>query len=294
MFNRSKKYIILLIINIIIIIAVYVNLSRETDDPFDTDYVIGLLENEALITKKMRDLDVRLLSANRRQEASRTQLKQTQLLIITSEQKYNACEVEKQGIINDAKGSVTGFARDSNSILNSSKQCRSQAVELSVAQNRAQVLEQQLTTLGAEFTRTQEELILTNQLLGQAQDQNSTELETLRLKVVELENALKEPIRIEKNYLSARYCSKPKFAELICVQEFLVRPSFTKPPITQIGIKIIDANGNVVAEGEYNSAKSQLYRLTMGRGKELPSGLYRVIYSIDNETIRSKGVVLSQ
>ena len=269
-------------------VAAGLSMSEKTEDPFDTNYVINLLENEKRLKNTIRDIESSLVNANKREDIAREQLEQTRLLISKSEQKFQACEVEKIGILNDAKL----VANNTNSA--DLRQCQLQSIELSAAQNRLQTLEQQLSKTGEEYTKTQEELIRVKQLLTQAQDQNNIELESLRLQVAELQQSLIEPISIQTNYLSARYCSKPKFASVICVQEFLVRPSFTKVPITRLGIQVVDAKRNVVAEGEFNSAQSQLYRLTMGRGQEVPSGEYRAIYKVDNQTLRSESVVLSQ
>ena len=290
MFNRSKKYIFLLIVNVIILIAVALKVSQEPDDPFDTDYVIGILENEVQLKNAVIALENQLLSATRRESSLKNQIEQTQLLINTSEQKYRSCEIEKRGIIADAKQSN----KSSVGLTDTNKQCSSALVDLSVAQNKIESLQAQASRLGNELTQSQEQLINANQLLAQAQNRDNTELQNLRLRVLELEQAIKEPISIEQNYINARYCTKPRFDSLICVQEFLVRPTFTKVPVNRLQIEVLDPNKEIVAQGEFNSAKSQLYRLTLGRGAELTSGMYQVVYRVDNQTLQSKLLELKQ
>jgi len=230
--------------------------------------------------------------ANAQLADAEIQLEQTQLLISVSEGKYRACETEKENILQSTREATQNQVKiDTNNVVAS---CDAEILELSIAKAQNASLESLISELREKFSQTQEELIRKNQLLSQIQRKNDSEVEELRSEVNNLKRALSEPIAIEKNFLSARFCTKPKFESLICVQEFLVRPSFTKLPITRLGIKVLNKDGDVEAQGEFNSAKSQLYRLTLGRGKEIAAGAYTVEYQIDNQTLVSEPAELVQ
>jgi hypothetical protein len=292
-FNRSKKYVFLLIINIVVLLVWYLNNDDQTiDDPFDTEYVIGLLESEERLSRSVSKLNQQISDLEKRVSQRDTQIEQTQVLVRRSEQKAVSCEREIDILIRTQREQVERSTAQTNSAIASS--CDSQDLEVSIARARADSLESLVADIRQKFTQTQEELIQKNQLLSQIQNNDNKELQSLRQQVDTLKRNLNEPISLEKHYLSARYCNKPKFTDLICVQEFLVRPSFTKMPITSLLVKIMDATGTEVATGEFNSAQSQLYRLTLGRGKELKAGDYMVEYKIDNQTLLSEFVELNQ
>lgn len=293
MFGRSLKYIVLVFINIIVVLFFYFSSNTQDEsDPFDTEYVIGLLQNEEKFAKNIVQLNARLDAANQQLSQAQVQLEQTRNLIEKSEQKARLCESEKENLIGSSRLQVKQNLPGSSSSAYAS--CESEILEISIAKAQSASLENLVSELREKFAQTQEELIRKNQLLNQIQNKDDSELEQLRIEVNTLKRALSEPIAIETNFLSARYCSKPRFSSLICVQEFLVRPSFTKSPITRLAIKVLDPNGEVVAQGEFNSAKSQLYRLTMGRGVEVNSGAYKVEYQVDNQTLMSEPAVLEQ
>ena len=279
--------------NIIVLFAIFMQNDKtniDANDPFDTEYVIGLLQKEEKLVKTVRDLNVQLADSLSQLTNTQTQLEQTQILIGQSIQKYRACEAEKLIIIEDARDQV----REQQSRPASAPVCDAEKLEVSIAQAKVVSLENLVSEIREKFTQTQEELVLKNQLISQIQNKENTELQALKLEIDKLKQVLNEPIALESHYLSARFCSKPKFESLICVEEFLVRPSFTKPPITRLSIKVLDKSGTVVANGEFNSAQSVLYRLSLGRGQELPSGAYMVQYSVDNETLLSPLVELRQ
>ncbi|MDT0594570.1 hypothetical protein [Glaciecola petra] len=260
----------------------------ENKDPFDTEYVVGLLEKERKLVNSIKDFEAKLEDSGKLLNLSQIELEQTQALITRSEQKFRTCEAEKVGILDNAKRSLQKVQTES------STECSSQTLDLAVANDRITSLEKTLAKERRDLSDIQEELIATTQLLTQAQNSENKELVELKALVNKLNRAVNEPIAIDKHYLTARYCNKPKFDGLICVQEFLVRPTFTKTPITKVVLKILNSEGSTVASGEFTSNQSQLFRLSMGRGKELASGNYVVIYEVDNQLLRSDGVMLNQ
>lgn len=260
----------------------------ENKDPFDTEYVVGLLEKERKLVNSIKDFEAKLEDSGKLLNLSQVELEQTQVLITRSEEKFRTCEAEKVDVLNNARRSLQRAQSESNT------ECSAQTLDLAVANDRITSLETTLAKEREELSDLQEELIATKQLLTQAQNSDNKELVELKALVNKLNRAVNEPIAIDKHYLTARYCSKPKFDGLICVQEFLVRPTFTKTPITKVALKVVNSDGNTVTSGEFTSNQSQLFRLSMGRGKELPSGNYVVLYEVDNQLLRSEDVFLSQ
>lgn len=283
MFNRSKKYVVLLLINIIALFGFYLTQQDNTDsDPFDNDFVFGLIEKEDKLVKSVNKLNAQLNEYSQAAQDAEVQLKQTRLLVTTSERKYLSCESEKQDILSAQRQVQTGL------------NCTNNDAELNAATAKITSLNKQLKKLQVEYTQTQEALINAQQLVTQAQNRDNKKFDELNTEIKALKQAIAEPIFVSKHFLSARYCDKPKYEELICVVEFLIRPSFSKPPITRLGIKLLDKEGTTVITQEFDASQSGLYRISMGRGKELPAGKYTVLYSIDNQTIRSPDVILSQ
>jgi hypothetical protein len=290
LFNSSKKYIVLLIINIVVLFVLFLNYKDsivDATEPFDTEYVIGIIEKQEELVKTLSDTKQQLADANEMLVKVQTQLTQTQILANGSAQQFRTCESEKLTIIEDARNQQ----ENSN---NSIGACDAEQSEVSMGQAKISSLETIIGELREKLVQAEEDLLLKNQLLNQIQNKDNKQVEALQLENNRLEKALNEPIAIASHYIGARYCEKPRFESLICVKELLVRPSFTKPPITKLGIKVFDKSGNIVAKGEFNSSQAQLFSFSMGHGKELPSGDYLVKYTVDNQTLISKLIELKQ
>ncbi len=103
MFNRSIKYILLLIVNIIVLFALFHNQSKQTNDPIDTEYVIEILQNQERLNRSIQELTEQLQSSRELVSQTQTQLENTQVTINRSEQKLLACEAEKFAQIENAR-----------------------------------------------------------------------------------------------------------------------------------------------------------------------------------------------
>jgi methionine-rich copper-binding protein CopC len=69
---------------------------------------------------------------------------------------------------------------------------------------------------------------------------------------------------------------------------------FSKPPIGQLSIRVFDPQGDVVASGEFNQDRTQLYRLSLRRAREFAAGRYKIEYRVDNQVLLSEPTNLSQ
>jgi len=286
-FNRSKKYILLLIINIIALVFVYNNMNDKTDeDPFSSEYVFALIEKEETLQNALKDLNKQLNASGEELFETQMQLQQARVLIDESEQKQQLCETEIKNLQSMLKPVVAKENLNKKEDA-SEASCEAEKDRLSNSQDTVASLQAKLAETETNHFKLKENFVRMEQLLIQIQNKENSDITELSEQVKVLQRALESPISLKQHYLSARYCNKPKFAQRICATEIMVRPSFTKPPVTRLGITIVDANDNVVIKNEFNSAQNQLYRLSLGRGKELESGNYRAIYTVDNQEIYS-------
>lgn len=127
-----------------------------------------------------------------------------------------------------------------------------------------------------------------------AQPVNPVELKEAKAEIVRLQTLLNSPIALDKHYLGARFCEKPQADSLICVKDFLIRPDFTKAPVSSVAIRVFDEQGFVQAEGRFTSTSNQLYRLSLGAGKELPAGNFKIEYYVDNQVLTGDPITLTQ
>jgi len=97
LFNRSKKYIVLLVVNIVVLFALYLKYDdrgNQTYDTFDTTYVISLLQKEKELSESIASLEQQLVNLRELELASRSQIRQLQFSLKQREQKYQLCQSE--------------------------------------------------------------------------------------------------------------------------------------------------------------------------------------------------------
>ncbi|MFW8589377.1 hypothetical protein ACOI22_01090 [Glaciecola sp. 2405UD65-10] len=285
MFNRSRKYIFLLFINLIVLIVLYINTDNDSsNDPFNTEFVLSLIEEAEARSKTIRLLEDNLNNANNSLFETQVQLQQTRILTSQSEQKFQLCQTELR---------ATNQTNTSHS-ANSAEKCESQARNLSVSSAKLAELETQLKQSQQNYIEAQTALTKTQQKLDSLQKKSANEVSILQAQVSSLNTILNKPIFLTKHFMNARYCDKPSYSSRICVTEFMIRPSFSKLPASEVSVKIIDSNDNIVTEEKFEAFKERLYRIPMGRGVELASGYYSAVYTVDNQTIVAEAVSLSQ
>ena len=95
-----KRYIVLLALNVIALTTFFVLQSSKAKDPFDTQYVIGLLEKEEKLLRSIRDFEAKLDSSGDMLSQAQVELEQTQMMITRSEEKYQNCESETISLLN--------------------------------------------------------------------------------------------------------------------------------------------------------------------------------------------------
>ncbi len=94
MFNRSIKYLVLVIINIVII-AILVMDDDQNSDVFDTDYVINLLDNSKQLERQVTNLTAQNKFLETSSENVQRQIKQTRSMIDGNVERLQQCKSEQ-------------------------------------------------------------------------------------------------------------------------------------------------------------------------------------------------------
>ena len=293
MFNRSKKYILLLLINIFCVIVYFNYQESAPDDPIDINYLLSVLEQKDALASELDKLDEALSSTQQMLNNNANELAQTKLKVTQEREKLETCEIDKVAVIEKSKSQIQNLI-DNQSNQKQVSNCDSQIVELSLKDTKIASLQKRVNELQASLAKTESELLGKNQTLDQIYAEQAIEEEGFKTQIENLKQALVTPIRLEKNYIGAKFCEKPSFEARMCVEEFLVRPMFSKPPIGQLSIRVFDPQGDVVASGEFNQDRTQLYRLSLRRAREFSAGMYKVEYRVDNQILLSEANKLSQ
>ena len=293
MFNRSKKYILLLLINIFCVIVYFNYQESASDDPIDIDYLLSVLEQKDALASELDKLDESLSLTQQTLSNNANELAQTKLKVTQEHEKLETCEIDKAAVIETSKAQIQNLI-DNQSNQKQVSNCDSQIVELSLKDTKIASLQKRVNELQISLAKTESELLSKNQTLEQIYAEQAIEADGFKAQIENLKQALVTPIRLEKNYIGAKFCEKPSFESRMCVEEFLVRPMFSKPPIGQLTIRVFDPNSDVVASGEFNQDRTQLYRLSLRRAQELAAGMYKVEYRVDNQVLLSDANELSQ
>lgn len=292
MLTSKTKFFILVLINIIALVlgALYLTGNLGTQkEAFETEFVLDLIDKEKQANETIDDLTAQLEQVKAEIEQVNEDKQSLQASIEQNSNQLLACETQKTQVQQSINTAPPKQVVSNN--------CDEVAADLALAKADLSIIEQQNKTLQSQLQRLTEQLKSTEQNLSASQaltQQKQATIDQLNARIKVLENYLSSPIMLDQHYLGARYCTKPKFESLICVVEFLARPSFSKLPVNELEITIRDSKEIIVAQGVFESAQKQMYRLTLGRGKEVTSGDFIVEYKIDNQTLFSEAVSLIQ
>jgi hypothetical protein len=94
--------------------------------------------------------------------------------------------------------------------------------------------------------------------------------------------------------MSGRKCEKPKFDALVCIQELLVRPQFSKAPVSDVIVTVYAPNNEILGSASFTSKRAQLYRFSLGRGRELIAGEFKATFEVEGQLLRSDGHKITQ
>ena len=102
MFNRSIKYLVLVIINIVII-AILIMGDDQKSDVFDTDYVITLLDSNKQLERQVANLSAQNKLLETSGEEIQQEILQTKSMIETNAEKLKQCRTEQASMLSLAE-----------------------------------------------------------------------------------------------------------------------------------------------------------------------------------------------
>jgi hypothetical protein len=68
---------------------------------------------------------------------------------------------------------------------------------------------------------------------------------------------------------------------------------FSKAPTTDVTVTVYAADDKEVSQATFNAKRAQLFRLPLGRGKEVAAGEFRATFEVEGQLIASKGHTIS-
>ncbi|MFC4699040.1 hypothetical protein ACFO4O_02585 [Glaciecola siphonariae] len=285
MFNRSIKYILLLIINIVVLFTLYAHQAPEDTGVFDTQFVIGLLEERDDLQSSVIDLEMAVLELEKAQQQFEDDIISLSSDKTAVNQSLLRCEEKRlstEGLLKEQAAQLDVVSKPQ-----AAPNCEAQAARLLLARR-------ELASAQVQVEEQKIKLAELEKLIAQtSQTDNAPELikeiEQLKIENEQLKSDIEDPIYLKSVYLSGRKCEKPQFDELVCIQEFLVRPKFSKAPTSEVAVTIYAPNNEVLAKSSFVSKRAQLYRFPMGRGREVIAGDFRATFEVEGELLETQG-----
>ena len=285
MFERSIKYIILLILNIIILLVLYLNQSTDEAGVFDTQFVISLLEERDKLQSSLIDEQMQLVELEKERKVLQADIANLTSGRTSLNQALLKCEenfVLSQSIVKEQRAELEVVGD-----LTSSANCDLQSAKLKLARQELAATQVLLDKQKAMVSD------LENALEAMSKNEAAPDLlkriEDLEQENKQLKADIENPIYLQSVYMSGRKCAKPAFDELVCLQEILLRPMFSKAPTTQVTVRVYAPNGREVSKATFSSKRAQLYRLPLGRGRELLAGEFSATFEVEDELLRTDG-----
>jgi hypothetical protein len=290
MFNRSIKYLVLVIINIVII-TILVMGEDQKSDVFDTDYVINLLDNSKKLEREVTELSAQNRFLETSGEDIQRQIVQTRGMIDTSVEQLQQCKSEQAAMLSLAEQQALQRRKIVSSQSFSAEECSDNAVQVSFLNKQMVSLKEQVTAANAAArdANTEKQLIQSQlDKLNSDLEQFNEEKKLLQEANQQLESDLSSNIYIKQIYTTPAYCQPPRFEELVCVQRLLVRPQFSKKPFTDVQTTLTNPRGKVIGKFSYDASKAKLVNFPFPDDTEQPAGEYIVSFAVDDQTLIKK------
>lgn len=290
MFNRSIKYLVLVIINIVIVTILIMGEDQDSN-VFNTDYVINLLDN----SKKLEREVVELSKRNRFLETSsgdiQRQIEQTRAMIDTSIEKLTLCKTEQAAMLSPGEQPLLQYKKLVSPQSTGTQECSDNALQVSVLNKKMVLLKERvITSSAAARDSNTEKKVMQRQLdkLNSIVEKFNEEESLLQEANQQLERDLSSNIYIKQIYATPTYCQPPRIEELVCVQRLLVRPKFSKKPFTDVQTTLINPIGKVIGKFSYHASKAQLINFPFPDDSEQPAGEYIVSLVVNDQILIEK------
>lgn len=292
MFNRSIKYILLLILNIAVLLALYLNQEQDDAGVFDTQFVIGLLEERDELQSALIDAEISVSEV----DGKIAELERNLAEMVSEKQYLNRefmrCEANRMS----AESLVKEQAAELETVIenNQPATCDAQVAKVRLARQELANTQVQLQQQRELVSELETKLRVQDEAPSPSSLQLEKEIESLEAQIKQLKNDIENPIYLKSVYISGRKCEKPQFDELVCIQELLVRPQFSKAPTTDVTVTVYSPNDRVLASASFTSKRAQLFRFPLGRGREVIAGEFTATFEVEDQLLRSDGHSITQ
>lgn len=287
MFNRSIKYLVLVIINIVVITVLLVG-DDQNPDVFDTDYVISLLDNNKQLERQLDDVTAQNKFLESTADDIQRQIVQTRSMIDVNVENLKQCRMEQSSAIALAEQQAQRRKNIASAQAYSAEECSDNAVQVNFLNKQMASLKQQLTeanaatrTANTETQLLQSQLDKLNASVTKFEQEKKSFQETIQL----LENDLSNNIYVKQIYTTPTYCQPPRFDELVCVQRLLVRPQFSKKPFTDVQTTLTNPRGKVIGKFSFDASKAKLVNFPFPENTEQPAGEYQIKFMVNDQTL---------
>jgi hypothetical protein len=288
MFNRSLKYIVLVIVNLIVLyFFVYEgNEDNKVDDViFDANYVEDLLVSNENFKANIEKLDKENALFSESIDKYKREISQTNSNLKTSSSDLASCNSQKNILINLSERQATDRTKNKSDQVISQLQCSDNLVKLELVNLQIGSLQKQIKHLNNENSSIMLELSESNIKIDKL-SRNVDKFESNKsgyLEVIdELRADLNSSIYVKKFYVTPRYCEGTKYKDVICLDEVLLMTNFSKPPFTDVLVKLKDPRGRVIGELTYNPQNAKIVNFPFPNKAEFLKGDFEISFEVDN------------
>lgn len=288
MFNRSSKYIVLVIINVIVL---YIMLPSETefeDVAFDTDYVIDVLDSNRELERKVSNLDEENSLYAESVDDLKRQTAQTDSMLKASRADLGYCENQKLALIELSEKQAEERKKSQTAQQYSQQQCSDNLVKLDFVNSQLSESEQQIKQLKSDNRQLAIDAA-DSQVTIENLTSAASKFETNRAGLLEiikgLQDDLVKSIYIKKLYVTPRYCEQPSSSRFICLEKVLVMANFSKTPSSNVQVSLSDPNGRVIGEVSYNAKNVRIVTFPFADDTEFAAGEYTVSFTVDGQEL---------
>jgi hypothetical protein len=288
MFNRSSKYVVLVIINVIVLYVLLPSENEFEDVVFDTDYVIDVLDNNRDLERKVSDLDEENSLYAESVDDLKRQTAQTDSMLKASRADLGYCENQKLALIELSEKQATERKKSQTAQQYTQQQCSDNLVKLDFVNTQLSEFEQQIRQLKTDNQQlvadAADRQITIENLTSVASKFEANQAGLLEL-IKGLQDDLIKPIYIKKLYVTPRYCEQPSNSRFICLEKVLVMANFSKAPSANVQVILSDSNGREIGEVSYNARNVRIVTFPFDANTEFAAGEFQLSFKVDGQEL---------
>jgi hypothetical protein len=287
MFNRSTKYFVLVVINIVVVTILFMG-KDQNSEVFDTDYVINLLDSNKQLESKVDDIFAEKKILEMSNDEIQREIVQIRTMSDLSIDKLTQCRDEQSASVALADRQIRERKKLLTSQSFSAEECSDNAVQVSFLTKQMLSTKARLEDAKAESRNLIAEKLLLQSQLDKADERKEAAAEqrkALQETIQILEQDLLSSIYVKKIYATPTYCQASRFPEVVCIERLLIRPQFSKKPYTDVKTTLTNPKGKVVGEFSFDASKAKLINFPFPENVEQPAGEYIVSFVVNDQTL---------